>query len=608
MKRVLTLITFLAALIACKPEEKKAVQPVIFSDVTIQDDFWTPMLDKVKDVTLGVCIDQIENQTGRIRNFENAAKGEGQHSGIFFDDSDVYKALEGMAYSLKNNPDPVLEAKCDEWIDKFAAAQQPDGYINTFYTLTGLENRWKDMDKHEMYCAGHMLEAAIAYYDVTGKSKFLDVAKGMVAHMMDKFGPDKEDWVPGHEEIELALVKLYRLTGEKKYLDFAQWLIDERGHGLGIGAGGKRWNPLYYQDEIPVRELEKINGHAVRSMYLFCGMADVAAYTGDQGYMDALYRVWDNIVDCKMYITGGIGHIGHSEGFSADYDLPNREAYCETCASIGMVLWNWRMNGMTGDAKYIDILERSLYNGVLSGISEKGDRFFYVNPLESDGNHHRQAWYGCACCPSNVCRFIPSVGNYIYGTSKDAFYVNLFVSSKTSFEGLTVEQKTGYPWNGSVEIKASGKKSRTIKVRIPEWCDSWTATLNGEDITCGRKGLDKGYLTVARQKKEDVIVINLDMPVKVMAADPQVKADEGKRALMRGPVVFCMEGIDNAETYDTAALDASTTFSSEFNAGLVGGVQTIAATTADMQLNFIPYYAWDNREACPMKVWVDYAE
>lgn len=608
MKRVLTFITFLAVLIACKPEEKKAVQPVIFSDVTIQDDFWTPMLDKVKDVTLGVCIDQIENQTGRIRNFENAAKGEGRHSGIFFDDSDVYKALEGMAYSLKNNPDPVLEAKCDEWIDKFAAAQQPDGYINTFYTLTGLENRWKDMDKHEMYCAGHMLEAAIAYYDVTGKSKFLDVAEGMVAHMMDKFGPGKEDWVPGHEEIELALVKLYRLTGEKKYLDFARWLIDERGHGLGVGAGGKRWNPLYYQDEVPVRELQKINGHAVRSMYLFCGMADVAAYTGDQGYMDALYRLWDNIVDCKMYITGGIGHIGHSEGFSADYDLPNKEAYCETCASIGMVLWNWRMNGMTGDAKYIDILERSLYNGVLSGISEKGDRFFYVNPLESDGNHHRQAWYGCACCPSNVCRFIPSVGNYIYGTSKDAFYVNLFVSSKTSFEGLTVEQKTGYPWNGGVEIKASGKKSRTIKVRIPEWCENWTATLNGEDITCGREGLDKGYLTVARQKKEDVIVISFDMPVKVMAADPQVKADEGKRALMRGPVVFCMEGIDNALTYDTATLDASTTFSTEFNAGLVGGVQTIAAATSGSRLNFIPYYAWDNREACPMKVWVDYAE
>ncbi|MCQ2118586.1 MAG: glycoside hydrolase family 127 protein [Bacteroidales bacterium] len=608
MKRVLTFITFLAVLIACKPEEKKAVQPVIFSDVTIQDDFWTPMLDKVKDVTLGVCIDQIENQTGRIRNFENAAKGEGRHSGIFFDDSDVYKALEGMAYSLKNNPDPVLEAKCDEWIDKFAAAQQPDGYINTFYTLTGLENRWKDMDKHEMYCAGHMLEAAIAYYDVTGKSKFLDVAEGMVAHMMDKFGPGKEDWVPGHEEIELALVKLYRLTGEKKYLDFARWLIDERGHGLGVGAGGKRWNPLYYQDEVPVRELQKINGHAVRSMYLFCGMADVAAYTGDQGYMDALYRLWDNIVDCKMYITGGIGHIGHSEGFSADYDLPNKEAYCETCASIGMVLWNWRMNGMTGDAKYIDILERSLYNGVLSGISEKGDRFFYVNPLESDGNHHRQAWYGCACCPSNACRFIPSVGNYIYGTSKDAFYVNLFVSSKTSFEGLTVEQKTGYPWNGGVEIKASGKKSRTIKVRIPEWCENWTATLNGEDITCGREGLDKGYLTVARQKKEDVIVISFDMPVKVMAADPQVKADEGKRALMRGPVVFCMEGVDNALTYDTATLDSSTTFSTEFNAGLVSGVQTIAATTAGTQLNFIPYYAWDNREACPMKVWVDYAE
>ncbi len=612
MKQMNLLLAVSAAFMLCacgSPSGKKAVQPVIFSEVAINDAFWTPMLDKVKDVTTGVCIDQIENRTGRIRNFENAATGQGGHSGIFFDDSDVYKALEGMAYSLKNNPDPKLEAKCDEWIDKMAAAQQSDGYINTFYTLTGLKSRWTDMDKHEMYCAGHMIEAAIAYYDVTGKRKLLDVSERMVAHMMEMFGPGKKDWVPGHEEIELALVKLFRTTGERKYLDFAQWLIDERGHGHGMFGNGM--DVTHYQDVVPVRELEKIAGHAVRAMYLFCGMADVASYTGDKGYMEALFRLWDNIVKCKMYITGGIGHSGHVEGFSADYDLPNAEAYCETCASIGMVLWNWRMNGMTGDAGYIDILERSLYNGVLSGISEKGDKFFYVNPLESDGNHHRQEWYGTACCPSNLCRFIPSVGNYIYGSADRTVYVNLFVGSKVTAGGLTLEQTTAYPYDGKVGITISNPKSgkRTVKIRIPAWCENWEATLNGESITHPANKLDKGYLVLSRRWKDrDRIDLNFDMPVRMVSAAPQVKADEGKRAIMRGPLVYCLEGIDNPDTYGAATLGASASFAINNFPALFGGIPAISAATEAGQLNFIPYFAWDNREACPMKVWVDYNE
>lgn len=614
MKKYLTPVAAALALVSfysCAPKEEKPVQPVIFSEVTIDDAFWSPMINKVKNVTMDVCIDQIENKTGRIRNFENAAKGRGEHSGIFFDDSDVYKALEGMAYSLKNNPDPVLEAKCDEWIDKMAAAQQSDGYINTFYTLTGLENRWTDMDKHEMYCAGHMIEAAIAYYDVTGKRKLLDVSERMVAHMMDKFGPDKEDWVPGHEEIELALVKLFRVTGERKYLDFAQWLVEERGHGYGHLADAEPWNPMYYQDEVPVRDLQKITGHAVRSMYLFCGMADIAAYTGDRGYMAALDRLWNNIVECKMYITGGIGHINHSEGFSEDFDLPNADAYCETCASIGMVLWNWRMNGMTADAKYIDILERSLYNGVLSGISEKGDRFFYVNPLESSGDHHRQEWFGCACCPSNICRFIPSVGNYIYGVGDNELYVNLFVGSKTTVDGMTIEQITDYPWNGNVELTISlpRSKERTVKVRIPSWCSTWSANVNGEDVTVSRESLDNGYLALSRKWNDgDKVTLSFDMPVRVESADPRVAEDRGKRAIMRGPLVFCLEGVDNPDLYDSALLTAETTFSTQFAPDLVGGVQIVCANTPAGELKFIPYFAWDNRDACPMKVWVNYAE
>ena len=309
MKKVLFIVT-LSGLVAadflfvsCSRPSQTAplITPVPFSEVRIDDAFWSPRLERHKEATLPVCIDQIENQTGRIRNFENAARREGAHSGIFFDDSDVYKALEGMAYSLQNYPDPVLEAKCDEWIDKFAAAQLEDGYINTFYTLTGLENRWKDMDRHEMYCAGHMIEAAVAYYGATGKRKLLDVGIRMADHMMSVFGPGKRDWVPGHEEIELALVKLYRVTGEKKYLQFADWLLGERGHGYGSYGDGRTWNPRYYQDDVPVREMTDIAGHAVRAMYLFCGMADVAAFTGDKGYRDALDRLWDDVVLRNMY-------------------------------------------------------------------------------------------------------------------------------------------------------------------------------------------------------------------------------------------------------------------------------------------------------------------
>ena len=368
MKNLIIVSAACLALVGCtgtKEAQKeeaplKRISQVDFSHVKIEDGFWSPRLSKHTTATLPVCIDQIENQTGRIRNFENAAEGEGEHSGIFFDDSDVYKALEGIAYSLINNPNPELEKKADEWIDKMAAAQQPDGYINTYYTLTGLDKRWTNMDKHEMYCAGHMMEAAVAYYQATGKRKLLDVSIRMADHMLSVFGPGKRHWVPGHEEIELALVKLYQVTGETKYLDFANWLLEERGHGYGSKGDEGDWNPEYYQDVVPVRDLESISGHAVRCMYLYCGMADVAALKQDTGYVEAMNRLWDDVVLRNMYITGGIGSSGHNEGFTEDYDLPNLEAYCETCASVGMVYWNQRMNQFTGDAEYVDVLERLL--------------------------------------------------------------------------------------------------------------------------------------------------------------------------------------------------------------------------------------------------------
>ena len=594
-----------------KEQPLKMIEQIDFSHVKINDNFWSPRLSKHVSATLPVCIDQIENQTGRIRNFENAAKGEGEHSGIFFDDSDVYKALEGMAYSLINNPDPELEKKADEWIDKFAAAQQPDGYINTFYTLTGLDKRWTNMDKHEMYCAGHMIEAGVAYYQATGKRKLLDVCIRMTDHMMSQFGPGKRHWVPGHEEIELALVKLYQTTQEQKYLDFAYWLLEERGHGHGTMGDEGKWDPVYYQDIVPVRRLTDISGHAVRCMYLYCGMADVAALKNDTGYIAAIDRLWDDVVHRNMYITGGIGSSHDNEGFTEDYDLPNLDAYCETCASVGMVLWNQRMNQLTGDSKYIDVLERSLYNGALAGISLGGDRFFYVNPLESKGDHHRQEWYGCACCPSQLSRFLPSIGNYIYASSDDALWVNLYIGNTGQIRigetDILLTQETDYPWDGSVKltISTSLPLEKEIRLRIPNWCKTYDLSINGKRINVSEK---KGYAVIKDWKSQDVIALDMDMPVEIVAADPHVKENFGKRAIQRGPLVYCMEEIDNPEYFDQIQLSPSTTFQTAFVSDILNGIKTIKTNGRAQSATFIPYYAWDNRKAGKMRVWIPYNE
>ena len=594
-----------------KEQPLKMIEQIDFSHVKINDNFWSPRLSKHVSATLPVCIDQIENQTGRIRNFENAAKGEGEHSGIFFDDSDVYKALEGMAYSLINNPDPELEKKADEWIDKFAAAQQPDGYINTFYTLTGLDKRWTNMDKHEMYCAGHMIEAGVAYYQATGKRKLLDVCIRMTDHMMSQFGPGKRHWVPGHEEIELALVKLYQTTQEQKYLDFAYWLLEERGHGHGTMGDEGKWNPVYYQDIVPVRQLTDISGHAVRCMYLYCGMADVAALKNDTGYIAAIDRLWDDVVHRNMYITGGIGSSRDNEGFTEDYDLPNLDAYCETCASVGMVLWNQRMNQLTGDSKYIDVLERSLYNGALAGISLGGDRFFYVNPLESKGDHHRQEWYGCACCPSQLSRFLPSIGNYIYASSDDALWVNLYIGNTGQIRigetDILLTQETDYPWDGSVKLTISTSQplEKEIRLRIPNWCKTYDLSINGKRINVSE---EKGYAVIKDWKSQDVIALDMDMPVEIVAADPHVKENFGKRVIQRGPLVYCMEEIDNPEYFDQIQLSPSTTFQTAFVSDILNGIKTIKTNGRAQSATFIPYYAWDNRKAGKMRVWIPYNE
>jgi DUF1680 family protein len=458
-----------------------------------------------------------------------------------------------------------------------------------------------------------MFEGAVAYYLVTGKRKLLDVSIKMADHIMTVFGPDKRHWVPGHEEIELALVKLYNVTGEKKYLDFAYWLLEERGHG----HGDENKSPLnipavYYQDDKPLRETTDIGGHAVRAMYLYCGMSDVAALKNDTGYIEAMSRVWDDVVLRNMYLTGGIGSSHHNEGFTEDYDLPNHDAYCETCASVGMVFWNWRMNQFTGDSKYMDVLERSMYNGALAGISLKGDRFFYVNPLASKGTHHRQAWYGCACCPSQVSRFLPSIGNYIYGVSADAIWVNLYIGNTAEFEvnkkEIKLRQETNYPWDGAVTLtveSVSAPVKKALRLRLPGWCKSYTIAVNGEKISA--PVIEQGYAVVNREwNTGDKLSLSLDMPVEVVSADPHVKEDIGKRAVQRGPLVYCTEEADNKETFEQIALSPATTYQTVFQPSLLNGVTTITAKSENREFTLIPYYAWDNREAGEMKVWIDF--
>lgn len=613
MKRIkeLTFLLIAAGLASCSTTQKETFaqknEPVNFARVKINDTFWLPRINKHAEVTLPACINQCENETQRVKNFAIAGGLEpGEFKGLVYDDSDLYKMIEGCSYSLMNHPNPELEKKLDEIIAKIASAQQKDGYLMTYFILGDLNQRWTNMDKHEMYCCGHLIEAAIAYFNATGKRTLLDVAVKYADHIDNTFGPGKRNWVPGHQEIELALVKLYRQTKDKRYLKLSNWLLEQRGHGLGD------WQAKdYYQDLVPVNQLAKISGHAVRAMYMFTGMADLASITKDTSYVHALDRLWEDVVKTKMYATGGIGSSRKNEGFTEDYDLPNAEAYCETCASVGMVFWNQRMNMMKGDGKYINILEKAMYNGALAGISLSADRFFYVNPLESDGTHHRKPWYGTACCPSQISRFLPSVGNYVYATSDEALWVNLYIGSETqvTVQGVpvNVKQETNYPWEGTVQLTVSPetKKDFAVKLRLPDWCKKYTLKVNGEEFKATE---DAQYLVVDRKwNPGDQITFDMAMPVEVIAADPRVKANVGKRAIQRGPLVYCMEETDNPK-YDEATLLPSMNYTTAFESNLLGGVVTVTAIHGDDTYKFVPYYAWDNREPGKMKVWVNYEE
>lgn len=616
-------------------------KPVPFTEVSFSDQFWGPRLETNRTVTIPFAFKQCEG-TGRIANFEIAG---GLKKGTFstrysFDDSDVYKIIEGASYSLARHPDPVLDKYLDELIAKIAAAQEKDGYLFTARTaslgspieMAGKE-RWSNLQwSHELYNVGHLYEAAVAHYQSTGKKTLLDVALKNADLIARDFGPKKLRRVPGHQEIEIGLTKLYRVTKNKKYLNLAKFFLDERGNAQGHKLYGE-----YAQDHIPVVEQTEAVGHAVRAAYMYTGMADVAALTGNRSYVEAIDRLWENVVGKKIYLTGGIGATGAWEGFGPDYELPNASAYAETCASIANALWNYRLFLLHGDSKYIDVLERIIYNGFLSGISLSGDRFFYSNPLTSFGQHERSPWFTCACCPGNVSRFMPSIPGYVYAFSDDNLYINLFVQGKASIKTRTseiqVEQETEYPWKGEVRIRISPEKpsSFTLHLRIPGWAQNQplpgdlyryletssekpALKVNGEIVPLN---LEKGYALLTRTwEKDSTIELSLPMPVRRVLAHDAVKADRGRVAVERGPILYCAEWPDNMGYVRNIVLEDSSRLSEEFKPELLKGVTIIEAeatafrykggrlVSQRQKLMLIPYYAWAHRGKGEMEVWL----
>jgi DUF1680 family protein len=597
---------------------------VPFTRVRIRDGFWSQRLEVNRTRTLPHNLAMCE-ETGRLRNFTQAAGLDpSPYQGHYFHDSDVYKVIEGAAYCLATHPDDALEARLDTIIDHIARAQQPDGYLNTWFTLKEPDKRWTDLPvKHELYCAGHLFEAAVAHYEATGKSTLLDVACRFADHIDSVFGPGKRHGVPGHEEIELALIKLWRVTGENRYLRLAQFFVEERGRAETHTPYGD-----WCQDHLPVRQQTEAVGHCVRAMYLYSAVADLAAITGDAGYVSAMEALWQDIVNRKMYVTGGIGVEGHGEGFARPYFLPNYDAYCETCAAIGMAFWNHRLLLLHGEGRFADVFERVLYNGLLSGVSLDGVRFFYVNPLASHGNHHRQSWYGCACCPTNVVRFLPVLGGYIYATSAtgDGVWVIHYVASEATVNlgavQVILSQDTRYPWEGNVRVTVNPSRAAqfSVHMRVPSWCSGAKVSINGQ-ITEGA-AVEQGFLKLTRVwQPGDVVELELPMPVRRIEPQPEVEENRGRVALQRGPIVYCLEDGDHDLPVSRIALPGDASVQAEWRPNFLGGVvvlrgQGMGGFVFDdedgrlkyeprpVEVTAIPYYAWDNRTSGQMIVWI----
>lgn len=643
----MALLLLTVSVITSQTRKDYPIQPVPFTQVHISDGFWFDRMETNRTVTIPYAI-KMNETTGRVTNLEIAA---GLKTGEYctrypFDDTDIYKVIEGASYSLMLKPDKELEKKLDELIDVIAKAQEPDGYIYSARTSKSEKmkqsigpERWSNLQwSHELYNAGHMFEAAVAHFMATNKKSFLTIALKCADLLVKDFGPGKVQLPPGHQEVELGLVKLYRLTGEEKYLNLAKYFLDIRGRGKEL-TGRESWGE-YSQDHKPIIEQDEAVGHAVRAAYMYSAIADVAALTGDESYIKALDKIWDNVVSKKLYLTGGLGATGSWEGFGPNYDLPNASAYNETCASIANVYWNHRMFLLKGEGKYIDILERTLYNALLSGISISGDKFFYPNPLESFGTHERSNWFECACCPGNVTRFIASVANYIYAVRDKDVFVNLYTNNASNLkidnDDVILNQKTKYPWEGRIVLTVNLKKQTkdfSINLRIPGWAqDEVVASDLYSFIDKPKKqisvlvnskpyefNIEKGFAGISRTwKNNDKIELILPMEVKRIAANNNVEADRGRIALQRGPLVYCAEGIDNNGYTRNILIGNDTKFSTKYHYNFLNGFEVITAKSSgvkqakDKKLlikekqNFmaIPYYAWAHRGKTEMSVWI----
>ena len=636
-------ISFLFLLISgCKQKEVQKndypIQPVSSQNVELTDNFWSKRIATNRDVTIPYCFQKCE-ETHRIANFEVAGGlVEGTFEGIRYNDSDVFKIMEGAAYSLQQKYDPKLDEYLDSLIFKIAAAQEDDGYLYTIRTIKGDsamteregKERWVEErnHSHELYNVGHMYEAAVAHYNATGKTNFLDIAIKNANLIDSVFGPGKRHVAPGHQEIEIGLSKLYRVTGEKKYLDLAQFFLDDRGTSdkRNYTSADQYENGSYWQDHKPVVKQDEAVGHAVRAVYMYSGMADVAALTGNQDYISAINKIWENVVGKKYYITGGIGALYDGEAFGANYQLPNR-AYNETCAAIANVFWNQRMFLMTGESKYIDVLERTLYNAVLPGISFEGNTFFYPNVLEFDGKDpfnqgatERKPWFDCSCCPSNLSRFIPAVPNYIYAQKDNEVFVNLFVASKTNFDlkkqKFQMVQDTKYPWEGNVKFRISADKpvKFNLKIRVPGWAVNKPVPgdlyayldepaketrlfINNEPAEIKTVN---GYISIDKSWKDgDMVELVLPMETKKVIPNENIKDIVGKVAIERGPIVYCAEQVDNPAGVLNRKINVESEFSLKYDSALLQGVVKLETDS----LKLIPYYAWSHRGLGEMEVW-----
>ncbi len=613
------------------------LKPVPLSAVSLNDMFWQPRRKINQQVMLSAQYQLCEN-TGRIDNFRRAAgRKDIDFQGQYFNDSDVYKWLESAAWSLANLPNPQLETLIDELIDIIAAAQQPDGYLNTYFMFERVEERWINFSLHELYCAGHLFQAAVAFYRTTGKEKLLEVSTRFADYLYNRFGNEEDGkafGTSGHPEIEMALVELYRTTQNERYLKLAQYFVDARGSGR-VTRYKQHPNPEYHQDRVPFQEMSRLEGHAVRAVYLNCGATDVLTETGETGLEQALNTMWDNMATRQMYLTGGLGPRYTNEGFGRDYELRNDRAHSETCAAVANIMWNWRMLLLTGEARYADLMEQTLFNGALAGVSLDGKGYFYQNPLSDAGTHRRQEWFTTACCPGNISRLLSSLPGYFYSTSNQGVWVHLFATNQATLSlsnGNVIDLMmiANYPWSGDITLRIDTPGHFALFLRLPGWCSSgWQVTVNGDLI---QPGLTEGnYLQIEHEwQSGDTVTLNLPMPVRMIESNPNIVENQGRIALMRGPLLYCVEAVDHGG-FDVRRLivppDAN--FDVDFYPDLLNGVSilrgagliadeeqnwgdqlyrerlpNISGTYRTVELTAIPYYAWANREAGPMQVWL----